>query len=194
MILNGPDNVGGGLTVNAGTVNVAGGSTSFGSGTSTVGYLTGTGNLTVTGGSLAFSGELRVGGSDQNGLQYLATGAVTVANATLSASSLTVARGNYLDNSISGTVTLNGGSTLISTNDATIQFAGKGLGKLAINGGNFILGPTATKWLMVGYWDAAQVSWTSAEATFISKIARPSKCPAATTTRDPTWSINSAAR
>jgi len=154
LILNSTDNVGGGLTVNAGTVNIAGGATSFGSGTATVGYLTGTGNLTVTGGSLAFSGELRVGGSDQNGSQYIATGAVTVANATLSASALTVARGNYLDNSISGTVTLSGGSTLISTNDATIEFAGQGLGKLAINGGNFILGPTASKWLMVGYWDS----------------------------------------
>ena len=154
LILNGADNVGGGLTVNAGTVNVAGGSTAFGSGTSTVGYLTGSGSLTVTGGSLATSGELRVGGSDQNGLQYIATGAVTVANATLSAGALTVARGNYLDNTISGTVTLNSGSTLISTNDATLEFAGKGLGKLVLNGGNCIIGPAAAKWLVIGYWDS----------------------------------------
>ena len=153
LTLNGTNNVGGGLTINAGTVNLAGGSTTFGSGTSTVGYLTGSGNLTMSGGSLALAGEFRVGGSDQSGAQYVVTGAVTVANATLSVGSLTVARGNYLDNTISGTVTLNSGSTLISTNDATIEFAGKGLGKLAINGGNFILGPTAPKWLMVGYWD-----------------------------------------
>ncbi len=137
------NNVGGGLTVNAGSVNITGGTTTFGSGTSTVGYLTGSGNLTMTGGSLAMGGELRVGGSDQSGSQYIATGAVTVANATLSVGSLTVARGNYLDNSISGTVTLNSGSTLISTNDVILEFAGTGRGKLALNGGNFIVGPTA---------------------------------------------------
>ncbi len=154
LTLEGANNVGGGLTVSAGNVNVFGGTTSFGSGTSTVGYLTGSGNLALSGGSLAMAGELRVGGSDQNGSQYVATGAVTVANANLSVGSLTVARGNYLDNTISGSVTLGGGSTLISTNDATIEFAGKGLGKLAINGGNFILGPTTSKWLVVGYWDS----------------------------------------
>jgi autotransporter-associated beta strand protein len=65
-----------------------------------------------------------------------------------------VARANYLDNSISGTVTLNSGGTLISTNDAILQFAGAGRGKLALNGGNFIVGPTATRWLMVGYYDS----------------------------------------
>jgi autotransporter-associated beta strand protein len=154
LTLNGTNNIGGGLTVDAGTVNFLGGTTSFGSGTSTIGYLTGTGNLTMTGGSLALAGELRVGGSDQSGRQYVATGAVTASNATLSVGSLTVARGNYLDNDISGTLTLSAGSTLISTNDATIEFAGQGLGKLVLNGGNFILGPTAPAWLMVGYWDS----------------------------------------
>ena len=154
LILNSTNNVGGGLTVNAGSVSVAGGATAVGAGTSTIGYLTGTGSMTVTGGSLAIGGELRVGGSDQNGAQYMATGTVAVVNATLSTSALMVARGNYLDNSIAGTVTLSGGSTLICTNDATLEFAGKGLGKLAINGGTFILGPTASKWLTVGYWDS----------------------------------------
>ena len=154
LTLTGTNAVGGGLTVDAGTVNILGGNTSFGSGTSTVGYLTGAGNLTLTGGSLALAGELRVGGSDQSGPQYVATGSATVTNATLSVGSLTVARGNYLDNTISGTVTLSGGSTLISTNDAIIKFAGQGLGKLVLNGGNFIFGPTASAWLMVGYWDS----------------------------------------
>ncbi len=153
LTLNGTDNVGGGLTVSAGTVNISGGSTTFGGGTSSVGYLTGTGNLTMTGGSLAIGGELRVAGSDQNGSQYVATGAVTVANATLSVGALTVARGNYLDNSVSGIVTVNSGGMLISTNDVILEFAGAGRGKLALNGGNFIIGPTATKWLMVGYYD-----------------------------------------
>jgi autotransporter-associated beta strand protein len=153
LTLNGTNAVGGGLTVNAGTVNISGGVTAFGSGTSSVGYLTGSGNLTMTGGALAMAGELRVGGSDQSGSQYAATGAVTVANATLSVGALTVARGNYLDNSISGTVTLNNGSTLISTNDVILEFAGTGRGKLALNGGNLIIGPTATKWLIVGVYD-----------------------------------------
>ena len=154
LTLNGTENVGGGLTVSVGTVNISGGTTTFGSGTSSVGYLNGSGNLTMTGGALAMAGELRVGGSDQNGSQYAATGEVTVANATLSVGALTVARGNYLDNSISGTVTLNSGGTLISTNDAILEFAGMGRGKLALNGGNFIVGPTATKWLMIGYYDS----------------------------------------
>ena len=154
LTLNGTNAVGGGLTVNAGTVSITGGSTTFGSGTSTVGYLTGSGNLTMTAGTLAMGGELRVGGSDQSGLQYIATGAVTVANAILSVGSLTVARGNYLDNSISGTLTLNSGGTLISTNDVVLEFAGAGHGKLVMNGGNFIIGPSAGKWLMIGYWDS----------------------------------------
>jgi autotransporter-associated beta strand protein len=67
-----------------------------------------------------------------------------------------VARGNYLDNSVSGTLTLNSGSTFISTNDVILEFAGTGLGKLAINGGTFIIGPTATKWLVVGYYDTGE--------------------------------------
>ncbi len=153
LVLNAANNLGGGLVVNAGSLNITGGTTTFGSGTSAIGYLTGNGNLTMTAGSLAMSGELRVGGSDQNGAQYQATGVVTVANSTLSVGSLTVARGNYLDNSISGTLTLNNGSTLVSTNDAVVEFAGTGHGKLTINGGNFRIGPTATKWLVVGYWD-----------------------------------------
>jgi autotransporter-associated beta strand protein len=152
--LNGTNQLGGGLRVDAGTVNISGGSTAFGNGTSTVGYLTGSGNINMTSGSLATAGEFRVGGSDQSGSQYAATGTVSVANATLTVGSLTVARANYLDNSISGTVTLNSGSTLISTNDATLEFAGTGRGKLVLNGGNFIIGPTAAKWLMVGYYDS----------------------------------------
>ena len=154
LALNGTNTLGGGLTVSNGTVNILGGATAFGSGTSTIGYLTGSGNLTLTGGGLGLGGELRVGGSDQNGAQYAAAGAVTVANATLSVGALTVARGNYLDNAISGTVTVNSGGTLISTNDAIIQFAGTGRGKLVLNGGNFIVGPNSTKWLMVGFYDS----------------------------------------
>jgi autotransporter-associated beta strand protein len=154
LALSGANTLGGGLTVGAGSLNITGGSTAFGAGTSTIGYLTGTGSLIMSGGSLAVGGECRIGGSDQNGTQYNAAGSATIANATLSVGSLTVARGNYLDNSVSGTVTLNAGGTLISTNDAILKFAGAGLGKLVLNGGNLIVGPAATKWFMVGYWDS----------------------------------------
>jgi autotransporter-associated beta strand protein len=154
LILNGTETLGGGLTVNAGTVAVSGGTTVFGGGTSSIGYLTGFGNLALTGGSVAMGGELRVGGSDQTGTAYVATGAVTVAYASLAVGSLTVARGNYVNNTMSGTVTLNSGGTLISSNDVVIEYAGMGRGKLALNGGSLIVGPTATKWLMVGYYDS----------------------------------------
>jgi autotransporter-associated beta strand protein len=154
LTLNGADNVGGGLTVNAGAVSITGGATTFGGGVSSIGYLTGSGNLAMTGGRLSLGGELRVGNSDQSGSQYAATGTVTVASSTLSASALTVAHGNSPDNSISGFVTLNSGGTLISTNDAVLGYAGTGRGKLVLNGGNFVIGPTATKWFMIGYWDS----------------------------------------
>ena len=163
LALSGINAMGGSLTVNAGTVSITGGSTTFGNGTSTIGNLIGSGNLTMTGGSLAIGGELRVGGSDQSGSQYNAAGTATLANATLMVGALTVARGNYLDNSISGTLTLSGGSTLVSTNDVVVQFAGSGLGKLALNGGTLVVGPKVGKWLMVGYWDsgAGQLDITS---------------------------------
>jgi autotransporter-associated beta strand protein len=153
LTLNGINSVGGGLSINAGSVNVTGGSTAFGTSTSYVGYRTGSGNLNVSNANLYIGGELRVGGSDQNGSQYNATGTATVANGTLSLGALTLARGNYLDNGCAGTLTLNIGGTLVSTNDVIIKYAGTGLGKLVINGGNFIIGPAATKWFMVGYWD-----------------------------------------
>ena len=141
--------------VGTGTLNVTGAAAvSIGAGTSYVGYRTGIGTLNFNGGSLSVLGELRVGGSDVNGATNVATGTMTVSNATVGLGSLTIARGNYLDNSCSGTVTLKTGSTLISTNDVDIQFAGTGNGKLAIDGGTFIIGPTATKWLMLGWWDA----------------------------------------
>lgn len=163
LTLTGANTLGGGLTVSAGTLRIAGGSTVFGTGTSTVGYRTGSGNLTMTGGSLAVAGELRVGGSDVSGSQYRAAGAATLANSTMSVGSLTLARGNYLDNSVSGTVTLNSGGTLISTNDAILLYAGGGLGRLAISGGTFIIGPAVNKWFMIGYWDsgAGQLDLTS---------------------------------
>lgn len=153
LSLGGNNVLGGGLTVDAGTMTLTAGTTRFGSATSTVGNLTGSGTLTLTGGSLSMAGELRVGGSTQNGTQYNARGAVTVSAATLNVGSLTLARGNNSENTASGVATLNTGGTLVSTNDVILQYAGGGLGKLALNGGTFVVGPTASKWLMIGYWD-----------------------------------------
>jgi autotransporter-associated beta strand protein len=141
--------------VATGTLNISGSASASitGTGINYVGFRTGIGSLNMTGGTFSSAGEIRVGGSDVNGATNVATGSVTLANATMNLTSLTVARGNYLDNACSGTVTLNSGSTLISTNDVILQFAGSGTGKLVLNGGNFIIGPAATKWLMVGYYD-----------------------------------------
>ncbi len=154
LVLTAANSLGGGLTVSAGSVHLTGGATTFGSGVSSVGYLFGSGNLTITDTTVNMGGELRIGSADQNGSQFIATGTATLTNANLSVGSLTVARGNYLDNSVSGTLIINGGSTLTSANDVVLEYAGKGLGKLLMNGGNFIVGPTAGKWLMVGYWDS----------------------------------------
>jgi autotransporter-associated beta strand protein len=152
LTLNGNNTVGGGLSVNAGSVNITAGATAFGNVVSYVGYLTGSGNLTVSNANLTM-GELRVAGSDQSGSAFNAQGTVALTSAVLSLGALTLARGNYLDNSVSGTLTMNGGSTVVSTNDVIVEFAGMGRGTLVINGGNFIIGPAATKWFMVGYYD-----------------------------------------
>ena len=154
LTLAGTNLLGGGLIVSGGSVSVAGGTTTFGSGTSTVGYLTGAGHLNVTGGNLAIGGELRIGGSDQSGPLFNAAGTANLSNTMMSVGSLSIARGNYRDNSVSGTVTLNSGSSLVSTNDVVLQFAGSGIGRLIMNGGNLVIGPGASKWLMIGYWDS----------------------------------------
>jgi autotransporter-associated beta strand protein len=150
----------GGATLSAGTVTFNNGTTLFSStvfsagGKTYIGYLTNNAVVTMSGGTFNTGDEVRVGGSDQNGSAYNGTGTFTMNGGTANLSALTVARGNYLDNSVSGTVTLNSGSTMISTNDAILQFAGSGLGKLAINGGTFIIGPTGLRWLMMGFYDS----------------------------------------
>jgi len=109
----------------------------------------------MSGGTWNIGGEIRVGGSDQNGSSIIGTGIFNVSGGTVNASALILARGNYLENSVSGTLNLNSGSTFISTNDVILQFSGSGLGKLAINSSTFIIAPTATKWFMVGYYSNA---------------------------------------
>jgi autotransporter-associated beta strand protein len=153
--LSGSNNaLGGPLSVNGGSLTITGGTNAFSGGTSYIGYLTGSGDLSMTGGRLAVGGELRVGGSDQSGVGINAIGTVTLSNATLSVGALSVARGNSADNTVSGTVTLNSGSTLNSEGDVLLDFAGGGTGKLVVNGGILNLATTTKRWLIVNEWDS----------------------------------------
>ena len=144
--------------VGTGTMNISGtGSAFIGTGISYVGYRIGSGTLNMTGGSFTAGGEFRVGGSDVNGATNIATGTVTLTNATMSVGSLTVARGNSADSACLGTVTLNGGSTLNSEGDVTLGFAGNGtLGKLVVNGGTLNVATTTKRWLLMGRFDTMQ--------------------------------------
>ena len=166
---SGTFNMNGAGTLTLGGGNVSAGLVSFNNGTSLfsgtvssastvsptyVGYLTNSAVATMSGGTFNVGDELRVGASDQNGATIIGSGAFTMNGGVANLAALTVARGNYLDNTISGTVTLNRGSTMISTNDVIVQFAGKGVGQLALNGGTFIIGPAGTRWLMVGCYDS----------------------------------------
>lgn len=142
----------GSVNFNDGTTTVSG-AVSAGGGAAYIGYLTGNGVVNMTGGTWNIATDIRVGGSDQGG-SIIGSGTFNISGGAVNADSLTVARGYSFDNTESGIVTLNSGSTFVSTNDVILEWAGAGLGKLAINGGTFIIGPTATKWLNVGYWDS----------------------------------------
>jgi autotransporter-associated beta strand protein/T5SS/PEP-CTERM-associated repeat protein len=64
-----------------------------------------------------------------------------------------VGAANNYQNACSGTLTVAGG-TVWCTNDLTVGFAGAGAGTLNIgSGGTVNVGPTATKWLIIGEWD-----------------------------------------
>jgi fibronectin-binding autotransporter adhesin len=139
--------------VGTGTMNVSGTASAFFGTTSYVGYRSGYGTLNITGGSFSVGGEFRVAGSDASGAQYVATGIVNVANATVNLSSLTIARGNNYQNNINGEVDINSGATVTSTNDVIIGYAGAGHAKLVINGGTFNVATTALKWFMLPEYD-----------------------------------------
>jgi autotransporter-associated beta strand protein len=131
-------------------------SVAFGPGVSYIGYLNGNGILNLNSGLFNTAGELRVGGSDSNGSGISGTGLLNVSGGTVNVSALTVGRGNNNVNSLSGTVTVSGG-TLTSTNDLVLGYAGASFGKLAITGtGTVNVGTTAVKWLQVGEWDTTK--------------------------------------
>ncbi len=146
----------GSLSIVGGTVQITGGATTFGAGPNYVGYLNGSPSLNLTGGSNYFAGDFRVGGSDANGLGITPTGTVTIANSTLSVGSLTIARGNNIQNSAVGTVTVNSGGTLNSEGDIVVDFAGDANNDAVLNlnaGGTVNLATTTTRWFIVSQWD-----------------------------------------
>ena len=129
-------------------------SMSLGNAVTYVGYNSGTGAVYLAS-SATFTnlGELQVGGSDTTSANNNSYGSFTLNGGTAYVGALTVARGNGAVNGNAGTVTVSGG-TFISASDVILEFAGAGLGKLVLNGGNFIIGPTATKWFQVGWYDS----------------------------------------
>jgi fibronectin-binding autotransporter adhesin len=145
----------GNLGVLGGVLNVSGGSTTFGTSLSYAGYDTSSGNLNISGGTFTSGGELWVGGSDQNGPANTASGTLTVSGgATVSLSKLSVARGNWFDNTVSGIVTLNSGS-ISSENDLLMGFAGAVTGKVVINGGTLNVATATKRWIILSQWDTA---------------------------------------
>ena len=147
--LAGSGTASGTLKMTGGTLNVATGGYT---GPSYVGYNNGSGTMIVSNGLANFGDELQVGGSDTGGTGFNAAGTLAIYGGNLNLGALTVARGNNNQNDCNGTVVVNGGA-LVSTNDVILGFAGMGLGKVAINGGAFIIGPAGTKWFMVGFYD-----------------------------------------
>ncbi len=148
-------------------------SVNFGNQTVYLGYRTGNGTLNMAGGTLSMTGELRVGGSDLNGTGPNGTGTFTISGGTTTLGSLTLARGNNNQNTVSGTGTISGG-TVNSVNDVTLGFAGNNnLGKLTISGGTLNVGTLATKWLMVGRWDTSrgQLDITSGSLNLMNNTA-----------------------
>lgn len=129
----------------------------FGNGFAYIGYRSGTGVLSMATGTLfANGGEVRVGGSDISGTAYNGMGTFTMTGGTAEIGTLVVARGNNNQNTVSGSVTVSGG-TLTCTNDMILGFAGNNnLGKLSINGGTVSVGTTAIKWMRVGQWDTSK--------------------------------------
>lgn len=130
---------------------------SFGNATTYIGYRTGNGTLTMNGGTLTAGAEVRVGGSDTSGTGYNATGTWVINNGSATVTSFTAARGNNNQNTVSGSVTVNGGKLTTTTGDPILGYAGSdNLGKLTVNGGVVDIATTAAKWFIVGYWDTSK--------------------------------------
>ncbi|MGC3961304.1 MAG: autotransporter-associated beta strand repeat-containing protein, partial [Verrucomicrobiota bacterium] len=155
LVMSGNATYTGTLRVVDGTVNLSSGTRTF-NGSSYAGYLNGQGNLNLTGGSNYFAGDFRVGGSPTSGVGIAPTGTVTIANSTMSVGSLTVARGNNIQNSCVGTVTVNSGGTLNSEGDIVLDFAGDVNNQAVFDinsGGTVNIATTVKRWFIVSQWD-----------------------------------------
>ena len=140
-----------------GVMNINGtSSVTFGNAFTYVGYQAGNGTLNLNGGTFNNTGEVRVGGSATNGTGPNGTGNFNISGGIATVGGLTVARGQNNLNTVSGNVTVSGG-TLNSVNDLVLGYAGNNnLGKLTISGGTVNVGTAATKWLQVGVWDTSK--------------------------------------
>jgi autotransporter-associated beta strand protein len=154
LTLSASNAITGALSVRAGTLNLTSGTLRLTGNPSYVAYLNGPATMNMSGSTTLNSlGEFRVGGSDLNGAQYDANGIFNMSGGNAYLNSLTIARGNYLDNNVSGEANISGG-ILISTNDVLVAFAGTGKGTLRISGTATVhVGTTTTKWLRFGQYD-----------------------------------------
>ena len=153
LALGGNNSVSGLLQINGGAVNITGGTSTFAGNPSLIGFENGNAALNVNAGTLNLAGELRVGDTDISGTGYTAAGTANLNGGNINASSLTLVRGNNFQNGVTGTMTVNSGSTFISTNDVILGYAGTGHAQLNLNGGTFHVGTTAIKWLIIPFYD-----------------------------------------
>lgn len=138
-----------------GTLNINGNSqVSFGNQITYVGYRFGTGIVNQVSGTVRTVGEVRVGGSDTSGVFTNGAGFYNLTGGNAYLGALNIGRGNNNQNQCSGYVTVSN-ATMVVTNDVIVGYAGtNNTGVLTINnGGVFNIGPAATKWFHVGYYD-----------------------------------------
>ena len=156
------------LRVAAGTLSLTGAASGVITNGSSIGYETGNGTLSMTSsGTLTALGNIWVGDSDQPGPGHDAVGTLNISSGTVifgglggnaihyGQGSLTIAAAYDYQNSVSGTVSVSGG-TVWCTNDLVVGFAGTGTGTLNVSGtGTVNVGAGGYKWLAVGKWDTA---------------------------------------
>jgi hypothetical protein len=85
-----------------------------------------------------------------------AKGTLTMNGGTVTAKGITIAQGNDVTKTGTGTVTINAGA-FTSSEDVILGYSGSNnLGRLTLNGGTFNMGTTALKWMMIGVNDTSR--------------------------------------
>jgi autotransporter-associated beta strand protein len=154
----GASNANGPFTRGSGAINMSAGTATVGSLTLARGNNAGdtmTGSLNLSGGAFTSTGTVIVG--------YKAgTGLVTLSGGSMAVGALQIATSTAATDTVSGTVTVNGG-TLTASGDVIVGLGGTNTGRLAINGGTVNVGTTAGKTLFWGDYDtvAGQITVTS---------------------------------